>query len=328
MNRHLLFPILLMALASAGWLSGCGESTGSDSTAPDPPRASSVTIRPPAAELTAVGATVQLTAEVRDQNGQVMAGAAVEWASGSPAVATVEASGLVTAAGNGAATITAAAGSASGSATVMVAQQVETVEVSPAADTLLSGDTVRLAAAARDANGHAVAGAEFSWSSSDSAVAVVDATGQVTGVGGGEAEVVATTSGVTGTARIVVLVPAPTTVAVTPDSVRLAVPGDTARLAAEVLDQIGRPLVDAPVQWSSSDATVATVDSSGLVTATGNGTATITAASGGARGTSEVSVFNPDRAALEALYRATDGPNWINDDNWLTDAPLGSGTAC
>ena len=41
--------------------------------------------------------------------------------------------------------------------------------------------------------------------------------------------------------------------------------------------------------------------------------------------TRSVSVAGPDadRAALEALYRATDGPNWVNNDNWLTDAPLG-----
>ena len=32
---------------------------------------------------------------------------------------------------------------------------------------------------------------------------------------------------------------------------------------------------------------------------------------------------NPDRAALAALYEATNGPNWINNDGWLTDAPLG-----
>ena len=32
---------------------------------------------------------------------------------------------------------------------------------------------------------------------------------------------------------------------------------------------------------------------------------------------------NPDRAARVALYQATDGPNWTNSDNWLTDAPLG-----
>ena len=30
-----------------------------------------------------------------------------------------------------------------------------------------------------------------------------------------------------------------------------------------------------------------------------------------------------DRAALVALYNATDGPNWVNNTNWLTDAPLG-----
>ena len=30
-----------------------------------------------------------------------------------------------------------------------------------------------------------------------------------------------------------------------------------------------------------------------------------------------------DRAALEALYDATDGPNWTDNTNWKTDAPLG-----
>ena len=30
-----------------------------------------------------------------------------------------------------------------------------------------------------------------------------------------------------------------------------------------------------------------------------------------------------DHAALVALYNATDGPNWANNDNWLSDRPLG-----
>ncbi|MXX70278.1 MAG: hypothetical protein F4Y73_00155 [Gemmatimonadetes bacterium] len=29
-----------------------------------------------------------------------------------------------------------------------------------------------------------------------------------------------------------------------------------------------------------------------------------------------------DRAAIEALYNATEGPEWVQRDNWLTDAPL------
>ena len=38
-----------------------------------------------------------------------------------------------------------------------------------------------------------------------------------------------------------------------------------------------------------------------------------------------LSASHPDRdhAALVALYEATDGPNWVNNDNWLTNAPLG-----
>ena len=30
-----------------------------------------------------------------------------------------------------------------------------------------------------------------------------------------------------------------------------------------------------------------------------------------------------DRYALTTLYQTTDGDNWINNDNWLTDAPMG-----
>ena len=31
-----------------------------------------------------------------------------------------------------------------------------------------------------------------------------------------------------------------------------------------------------------------------------------------------------DRAVLEALYHAADGPNWTNSRNWLSEAPLGT----
>ena len=36
-----------------------------------------------------------------------------------------------------------------------------------------------------------------------------------------------------------------------------------------------------------------------------------------------VTVAVSERQALVALYEATDGPNWANNENWLTDAPLG-----
>ena len=364
-------------------------------------------VSPGTAELSALGATVQLSAEVRDQAGRAMPGAAVSWASADTTVATVDAPGLVTAVGNGAATVTATSGSASGTATVTVAQAVDSVVVSPPSVTVATGDTLRLSAEALDANGHPVAGVEFAWSSSDASVATVDGSGLVTGVGAGGAEIAAASSGVTGRAALSVETPAPATVTVAPDTVSFMALGDTARLSAEVLDQFGRtlpgaavswtsadasvaavdstglvtaagagattvtatadsvsgsaavtvmqsagsvvvsppsatvapgdtvrlsaealdanghPVAGAEFAWSSSDASVATVDGSGLVTGVAEGSATVRAVAGDARGTAEITVANPDRAALVALYEATDGPNWVDNTNWLSEAPLG-----
>ena len=79
----------------------------------------------------------------------------------------------------------------------------------PVSDTLIVGDTLRLAAAATDANGHVVLGVQFAWMSSDTLVAVVDAAGLVTGIGSGEAEVTATTAGKTGRLDLTVFVGQP-----------------------------------------------------------------------------------------------------------------------
>ena len=291
MSRHRITILLSAALAGVAWASACGDGA-TEPPPPDPPRPTTVAVTPATTQLTALGGTVQLTAEVRDQNGQVMAGAAVSWSSSNAAVATVDAQGLVTAAGNGTATITATAGSASGSATVAVRQEVSTVAVSPAADTLVTGDTLRLAAVAADANGHAVAGIdEFSWASSDTAVAVVDEAGLATGVGTGEVEITATSSVVTGRAELVVVPPAPTTVAVAPDTVVFTALGDTVRLTAEVRDQLGRAFEAEAVVWASGDTLVATVDSAGLVMAVENGIATITATAGEASGSALAKVM-------------------------------------
>ena len=235
MTRHRILVVAATTLPAALWALSCGD--GATEPPPDPPRPTTVTVSPATAELTALGATVQLRAEVLDQYGQVMAGAAVSWSCTAASVATVDGSGLVGAAANGAATITATAGSASGEAVVTVMQSAGSVVVSPAAATVALGDTVRLTAEAFDENGHPVAGVVFSW--------------------------------------------------------------------------------------SSSDASVARADGSGLVRGVTEGSATITATSGSAQGTSGITVVNPDRAALVALYEATGGPDWVNNEDWLTDAPLG-----
>ena len=315
MSRTRIVILALIVLVGVAWASGCGDGATEppppEPPPPEPPRPAAVTVNPATARLTALGATVQLTTEVRDQNGQAMAGATVTWASGSAGVATVNASGLVTAVGNGTATITATAGGVSGSATVTVAQEVSAVTVSPVADTLVAGDTVRLSAEATDENGHAVAGAEFSWESGDTAVAVVDATGLVTGVGAGEVGVTATSAGVVGRAALVVATPVPTTVAVTPDAVTLTAIGQTAQLTAEVRDQLGRVMEGVAVAWSSEQPEIFTVNGAGVVTAVSNGSGTVQASLGSLSATGTVTVAQV-ASAIEAV--SGDGQSGLAGD--------------
>ena len=80
-----------------------------------------VTVTPAAVSLTAPDATVQLDARVLDGSGRAMAGVAVIWTTVRPEVATVGASGLVAAAGNGTTTIAATVGAVAGTAMVTVA---------------------------------------------------------------------------------------------------------------------------------------------------------------------------------------------------------------
>ena len=96
-------------------LLGCGDGTPSDL----PPQPTSVSVSPPTLTLV-TGEEEALTARVLDQNGNAMTGVAITWSSSQPAVAVVDGSGLVTAVGAGAATITATAGSAQGTSEVAV----------------------------------------------------------------------------------------------------------------------------------------------------------------------------------------------------------------
>ena len=148
--EHPALVRLAAFLAAVALAEGCGN--GDAPTGPIPPepaRPTTITVSPATADLAALGATVQLSAQVQDQNGQAMAGAAVTWATGAAAVVTVSASGLVTAVANGSATITATSGSVAGSAMVAVAQTVSSVAVTPDTASLGAlGDTVRLSAEA------------------------------------------------------------------------------------------------------------------------------------------------------------------------------------
>ena len=110
-------------------------------TPADPPVPTTLSIAPESVVFTAIGDRARFTAQVRDQNGNVMNGASVRWSTSDPLVASTDASGLVRAAGDGTATIVGAAGAAADSASVAVLREVARIVVSPATVALEVGAT-------------------------------------------------------------------------------------------------------------------------------------------------------------------------------------------
>jgi hypothetical protein len=252
----------------------------------------SVIVTPSSAQLTALGATAQLGATARDAVGNAISGVTFSWGSSNTNAATVDQSGLVTAVGSGTATITASASGQSDDASVTVNLVVSSVEVSPSAATLTSvGDTQQLTAVAKDANGNTLPGETFDWTSSDTSRAVVSGSGLVTARGNGAATITARVSGGTasGTSTVTVNVTV-TSVEVTPVSASLAALDDTRQFTAVAKGLNGNPIPGRAFVWSSDPDTVATVSTAGLATAEGNGSATITAMTGGIEGSATLVV--------------------------------------
>ena len=252
-------------------------------------------------------ATVDLSAYFNDPDGDAL-GFTAETSDADVAIAAVSGStALVSGVAKGAVTVAVTAFDPDGLST----QQTFTVTVpnrAPVADSippldLVTGESavVDLSAYFNDPDGDPL---EYAAETSDASVVTVVASGDtvtVTGAAQGVATVTVTATDTDGLAtghgfEAGVERPVPTTVAVTPDTALMTALGQEIPLAADVFDQIGRPLPDAAVSWRSGDPAVATVDSAGTVTAAGNGTASVTATAGEATGESRLTVMQVARS--------------------------------
>jgi len=264
--------------------------------APPPAPVASVSVSPASASVS-VGQTVQLAATPKDANGNPLTGRTVTWSSGNSGVATVSASGIVTGVSPGAATITAASEGKSGTAAVTVSSvPVASVAVSPTSASVSVGQTVQLAATPKDANGNPLTGRTVTWSSGNTAVATVSASGLVTGVSAGAATITAASEGQSGSAAITVTSVPVASVAVSPASASVQT-GQAVQLTATPKDANGNPLSGRTIVWMSSNTAAATVNTSGRVTGVAAGSATITATSEGKSGTAAITVTAPPAPA-------------------------------
>ncbi|GHV65841.1 hypothetical protein FACS1894199_07660 [Bacteroidia bacterium] len=230
-----------------------------------------VILNPTTLSLIDIGSTRQLTATVNPTN----ANGNVRWTSNNTNVVTVSATGLVTAIGVGTATITAMADDGSNkyatcNVTVTIAVRGITLNKNSGAIVGI-GATTLLTATVLPEN---ASNKNFTWASSNPAVATVSG-GLVTARGAGTTTITATTADGNFKATCVVTVTiAVTGITVSPTSIAPLPVGQTSQLTATVLPTAAS---NKTVQWNSSNPTVATVNSSGLVTANSAGYVSITA---------------------------------------------------
>jgi hypothetical protein len=153
---------------------------------------------------------------------------------------------------------------------------VASITLTPISD-LAVGDSVRVTATPRDATGALLSRRAVMWTSNNPGVASVDSTGMVRALLPGTVTITATIDGLSASENA-------NTYELVVSSLVIAPPTDTLfterhiGLFVTARDQFGRQFSGTySVKWTSSDLTVATVDTTGRVTAVAPGSSTITA---------------------------------------------------
>ncbi len=214
----------------------------------------------------------------------------LKWVSDNNSVATVDGNGKVTAVASGTAHITATTydgSNISKTCTVTVTTPVSSISLSKVSMNLTKGGTSTLTVSYNPADAD---GKSVTWNSSNTLVAIVSTSGVVTAVASGTATITATSAnGKTATCTVTVTNPV-TSISLNQASLNLTKGGTSTLIVTyNPTDADSRS-----VTWNSSNTSVATVSTDGLVTAVASGTATITAASAnGKTATCIVTVTNP-----------------------------------
>jgi uncharacterized protein YjdB len=185
---------------------------------------------------------------------------------------------------------------------------LKTITITPAAgvEVLTAvGQTAQYTALGASQTGSAAATTSnitnsVTWSVSNASVATISQTGLATAVGAGYTQIMAESGGVTATSDLTVNLPASATtttasstiasIAVIPGTQSVAAPGQTSQFLAIGTTSTGATTnLSGQVAWSSSSSQIATIGAgTGLATAVGQGTATVTALYTGAAGSNVV----------------------------------------
>lgn len=222
----------------------------------------------------------------------------VTWKSSNTSVATVNSNGKVTALRRGTTTITAIVDGKSASATIYVDDNIISVSKVTLNKTYLDLDineTYKLIATVTPNN---ATYKNVTWKSSNTSIATVNSKGEVTARRGGRVTITATADGVSASATIYVNSVIPVSNIVINKSYLELGLGDTYILTATVYPSNA---TNKNVSWSSSNTLVATVSSSGKVTAKRPGSTLIRATADGF--TTSIWVYVNDNSNTESYCK-------------------------
>ena len=210
-------------------LAACGDST---------PVLRYITITPATANI-GVGTTQQFTATGSYSNGSTTPNMSVTWGSSTPAVATIDSTGVATAVATGTTTITATAFGITATPATLNVNQLTTIVVAPANASVAIGATQVYTATGtfKNADGSTPSSditAQVTWNSSTPTVATIDATGKATGVASGATAITAKLDGVTSnSANLTVGAPVAVSLMITPATATIAVGNTTSFTVSE-----------------------------------------------------------------------------------------------
>ena len=159
----------------------------------------------------------------------------------------------------------------------------------------------------------------LSWTSSNPKVAQVSSNGTITAVASGSAVITAkTANGKTASVDVLVKTPTVKLSAISKTMYR----GETTKLTATSSNK-------KPVSWTSSDPTIASVDSNGTIKTLKNGTVKISASANGGKATCTITVKEPIQisATTSSIYRGKTTtlkaiPAYSTTITWMSSNPL------
>jgi len=247
MARARIIAALLLTIVSAP---GCSR------------RAAQIEVNPKKIKIYGIDRPQRLTSRLLDKKGRPLEIGTANFESANPAIAAVDGAGLITPKSEGKTRVTAKYESLRVEIPVEVVD-VKSVEIAPSSVQLVGPAGVRIPITATVKNSkNKVIPLVPTWTSSKPEVATVDADGTVTSVGKGTTNLVAKVGDVQAVSEVNVEIRNLSRIEVRPLTALVRV-GDSQHFQVIAYDADGRTIEGPGALFTSSDPTVATVNSSG-----------------------------------------------------------------